>query len=76
MEEPRPVESVVIGSLFHDRIEEKVSDVVGECAANEELHREIVDALRVRLRVGVLSVYSSLRQDVSRRPGEGLESLA
>lgn len=61
--------------MFHDRIEKQVSHVVGECATNEELHGEIVDALRVRLRIRVLGVYPSLREDVAHRPGEGLESL-
>ncbi len=71
-----PVESLVLGSLLRDRIQQQIGYIVGERAANQELHGQVVDALGIRLRVGALGVYPALREDVAHRAREGLESLA
>src|ERR1700738_661396 len=60
LEEPGPVESLLGGRLLHDRIELQIRPSDGERAANEELHREVVDAFWIHARICVLGVYPSL----------------
>ena len=57
-------------------IEQQVGHVVGQRPADEELHREVVDALGVRAIVGVLRPHPPLREDVAHGAREGLEALA
>ena len=59
----------------HDRVEQQVRDVVGERAADQELHREVVDALGVLALVGALGAHPALREDVPHGARDGLEAL-
>ena len=63
-------------SLLRDRIEQQIRDIVGQRAADEKLHREVVDALRVLALVGVLRQHPALREDIPHGAGEGLKALA
>ena len=76
LEEAEPVEVVLRDDLPRDRIEQQVHDVVGERAADQELHRQVVDPLRVLALVGLLGAYPSLGQDVAHGASEGLEAFA
>ena len=58
------------------RIEQEVRDIIGQGAADEKFHREIVDALGVLAMVGVLRSHPSLREDVAHGAGECLEAFA
>ena len=62
--------------LSDQRIEQKISDVVGQRAADEELHRKVVEALGIAWVVGLLGEHPSLRKDVPHRAGKGLEPVA
>ena len=75
-EQLEPIEVLLLDGLLRERIEQEVGDVVGQRAADEELHREVVDALGVLALVRVLRVDPSLRKDVPHGAGEGLETLA
>ena len=57
------------------RVEEEVDDVVGQRAADQELHREVVDALGVLALVGLLGAHPALREDVPDGAGDGLVPL-
>src|SRR5262249_33283159 len=74
-EQAEPIEALLLDGLLRGRIEEEVRDVVGQGAADEELHREIVDALGVLALVGILRKYPALREDVPHRVGECLETF-
>ena len=76
LEEAEPVEVLLRDDLLRDRIEQQVHDVVRERAADQELHRQVVDALRVLALVGLLGAHPSLGQDVAHRARERLEALA
>ena len=75
-EQAEPIEVLLLDGLPGERIEQEVRDVVGQRAADEKLHREIVDALGVLALVGVLREHPALREDVPHGAGEGLETLA
>ena len=62
--------------VVHDRVEQKVGNVVGQRSADEKLHREIVDALAILALIGLLRTQPSLREDVAHGAGCGLETLA
>src|SRR5262249_19425910 len=70
-----PVEVLLLGGFFRDRIEEKVGDVVSERAADENVNRDIVDAIEVLALVGFLSEYPTLRQDIAHGAGKSLKTL-
>ena len=55
---------------LHDRVEQEVGDVVGQRAADEELHREVVDPLGVLAVVGLLGAQPALREDVAHGAGD------
>ena len=59
-----------------DRVEQQVRDVVRERAADQELHRQVVDALGVLALVGLLGADPALREDVAHRARDRLEPLA
>jgi hypothetical protein len=75
LEKAEPVETPAPRGFVHDRIEQKVRDVVGQRAADEELHGQVVDALGVLSFVGLLGAHPALRQDISHRAGGRLELL-
>ena len=56
LQQLEPIEVLLLDGFFRDRIEEKVGDVVGQRAADEKLHREVVDTLRVLTLVGRLGM--------------------
>src|SRR5207253_11471884 len=57
-------------------IKKKVRNVVGERAANQELHREIINALGVNALVGFLGINPALRKNIAYGAGDGLKTLA
>ena len=56
-------------TCFGQRIEQEVGDVVGQRAADEKLHREVVDALGVLALVGLLREHPALREDIPHGAG-------
>ena len=76
LEHRQPVEVLLVDEAPARRVEEEVQDVVGERAADQELHGEVVDALRVLALVGVLGAQPALREDVPHGAGDGLVALA
>src|SRR5215475_15047667 len=70
-----PVEVLLLGGFFRNRIEKEIGDVINQRAADEKLHREIVDALGVLALVGFLREYPTLRQDIAHGAGKSLRTL-
>ena len=68
-----PVEVVSAERMLRERIEQQIRDIVCERAADEKLHREIVDALWVFAFVGAFRADPALRKDVANRAGEGFK---
>ena len=62
--------------LADQRLDAEVDDVVGERAAEQELHREVVDPLGVGRVLGLLGQQPALGQHVAQRARDGLEALA
>ena len=60
---------------FAQRIEPEIHDIVPERPADQELHRKVVDALRVLAVVGLLGLAPALREDVPYRAGDRLIAL-
>src|SRR5262249_37110597 len=75
LEELEPVEVLLLGGFFRDRIQEKVGYIVSQRAADEKLHREIIDALGVAAFVGLFAEYPTLRQNIPHRAGKSLKTL-
>ncbi len=75
-EQAEPVEILLLDGLLREGIEQQVRHVVGQRAADEVLHREVVDALGVLALIGVFREYPALREDVPHGAGEGLEPFA
>ena len=63
-------------ALLDERIQQQIRDVVGQRPADQELHRQIVDALGVLPVVGALGLDPALRKHVAHRAGDGLEALS
>ena len=68
---PRPASGSVLGepgqsspsrssSFLDERLDQQVGDVVGERAADQELHREVIDPLGVLAVVGLLRLEPAL----------------
>jgi hypothetical protein len=76
LEQLQPVEALLPHAVFHDGVEQQVGDIVGKRAADEELHREIIDAFRVLPGVSLLCQNPAVRENIAHGAGEGLESLA
>src|SRR5262249_30357385 len=71
-----PVEVSLSNSLFHCRIEQEIGDVIGQRAADQKLHREVVHALRIAGFVSFFRKHPPLREHVPHRPRESLEAVA
>jgi len=56
--------------------QERVGDIVGERPAEQEFHREVIGPLGILLRIGILRLKPSLRNDVADRPGGRLVLVA
>ena len=66
----------LLNRLLCDRIEQQIGNVVGERAANEKFHREIVHSLRILAFVRVFGTYPSLRKDVTNRVSKRLKACS
>ena len=71
-----PIEVLLLDDFFRDGIEKKVRDIVGERAADEKFHREIVNALGVLALIGFLGMHPALRKNIAHGAGDGLKTLA
>ena len=65
VEDLHPAPAVLVEGALDYRIEHEIEDVVGERAADEELDRQIVDALRVLARVGLVGAQPTVGENVS-----------
>ena len=74
-DEAQPVEVLLRDRLLHHGIEPEIHDIVGQRAADEKLHGEIVHALGVLARVCILGQDPALREDIPHRASEGLKTL-
>ena len=72
----KQVDVLLFDQLPGDGIEQEVRHVVGQRPADEELHRQVIDALGVLALVGLLGAHPALREDVPHGTGHGLEALA
>src|SRR5262245_61581330 len=75
LEQLEPIEIFLLGGFFRDRIQEKVGDIVSKRAADEKLHREIINAFGVDAFVALFAEYPTLRQNISHRAGKSLKTL-
>ena len=75
-EQLEPIEVLLLDGFFRDGIEEKVRDIVGQRAADEKFHREIVNALGVLALIGLFGTHPSLRKNIAHGAGDGLKTLA
>ena len=76
LEHAEPIDVLLPGEIRKDPVEHQAGDVVRQRPSDQELHRQVIDMLRVFARVGFLRQHPSLREDVAYRPGQRLESLA
>src|SRR5580704_3182851 len=56
--------------ILEQRIQQKIGDVIGERAPNEEFHGKVVDVLAIGVAVGLARVDPALRKNVTNGPGE------
>ena len=70
-----PIDTLCIDRMLHNRIEQKVADIVRQRTPDKKLHREIVNALGVLSFVGLLRQHPALCKDVADGTGERLETL-
>src|SRR5215469_2336568 len=70
-----PVDALVLNRLLYDGIEQKVGHVVDQRTANQEFHGKVIDALRILLLIGSLGLHPTMRQDVTHRVRERLETF-
>ena len=70
------IEVLLLNGLLAQRIEQKIGHIVGQRSADEELHREVVEAFRVLALVGLLRQYPSLRENIPHRAGNRLKAIA
>lgn len=66
----------MLGGPVDKGIQQHVGDVVGQRAADQKLHRQIVDAFRIQAIVSAFGLDPALRQYDPDRPRSGLEALA
>ena len=71
-----PIEILLRCRLLHKGVEQQVRDIVGQGAANEKLHRQVVNTLWILLPVGVLRMHPALREDIAHGAGDRLKTLA
>ena len=76
LEQLEPIEVLLLDGLLHEGIEQQVGDIVGQRAADEKLHREIVDTLGVVAFVRLLRLHPALRQDIPHGVSHRLKTLA
>ena len=76
LEQLDPIDLLLLRDADHVRGDPEVGDVVRERATEQELHREVVHALGVLARVGLLRVDPALREQIPHRARERLEALA
>ena len=75
LEQAEPIERRLLDRFTHEGAEQQIGDVVGQRTADQEFHREVVDALRIFALVGLLRADPSLREDVSHGARERLVAL-
>src|SRR5262249_40412868 len=71
-----PIEVLLLDGFLRNRIEEKVGYIVSQRTADEKLHREVIDSLRVSVLVGFLRLYPTLRQDIAHGPSDSFKALS
>src|SRR6266481_55776 len=76
LQEAEPVEGLLPDGVARDGTEQEIRDVVRQRSADEELHREVIDAFGVLARVRLLGADPSLREDVPDGTRDGLIALA
>src|SRR4029078_5500249 len=74
-EVPQPIEVFLFNHSCDKRIEQESDHIVGERAANEKLHGEIIDTFRIFAVICVPRTDPSLRQDIPRRTGDRFKTL-
>ena len=74
-EDLEPIEVLLLDNLLHEGIEQQVGDIIGQRAANEKLHREIVDAFGVVALICFLRLHPALRQDIPHGVRHRLKTL-
>ncbi len=76
VEDLPPLASVAFETRSDDRIEQQIHDVVAERPADEKLDRDVINSLRILVRVGLVGAQPSVRKNVSNRARGGLVALA
>ena len=71
-----PIEVLLLDRLPGDGVEQEVRHIVGQRAADEKLHRKVIDALGVLALIGVLGEQPALREDVPDGAGKCLEAFS
>ena len=70
LDQAEPVEAALARGALDERMQHQVRDVVGQRPADQELHRQVVDPLRVFLIVGAQGLDPALRENVAHRAGQ------
>ena len=69
VENLHPLAAVFVEGSADHGIEHEVHDVIGERSANEEFDRDVIDALGIFARVGLIRLEPSIGKNISDRPG-------
>src|SRR5205809_6609360 len=75
LKQAEPIEVPLVRGLAREATEQEVRDVVGQGAADQELHREIVDSFGILTLVGFLREHPALGEDVAHRASQSLKPL-
>ena len=70
------IELVMFGELLRIRVKPKIGDVVGQGAAEQKFHREVINALGVALPVSLLGFQPALRKHIADGTRDGFELVA
>ena len=67
--------SIDVGAVVDERLGHEVGDVVGQRTADQEFHREVVDALDIRAVVAPHRVHPALDQAIARGVGRRMKPI-
>src|SRR5437762_843712 len=76
LQQLEPIEVLLLDGVFREVIKKKVRNIVGERAADEKFHREIINPLWILALIGFFRIHPSLRKDIAHGAGDRLKTLS